>query len=238
MNARVLSTLAALLLAGPAFAQVEGTVAHSGIRRARRQGQRNRDGDARCQSAGHGCRFLSNDDPEQAAAKKLVHLADRHLRAPLHVRIRLRLSQGRHRRRAPAAERSGLEPHRRSRAARRKTPTSTCSCSSIGGKAQGLAVIASEPREFTIVNIVGNIDLEQLHDLEGNFGVPESRDRNRQEAGGTGAKTEVVRASSAQQRDDRRHREDQQERSAALMPPKTPSANSNTVTPSAMNSKV
>ena len=42
-----------------------------------------------------------------------------------------------------------------------------------GEKAQGLAIIASEPREFTIVNIVGNIDLEQLHDLEGNFGVPD-----------------------------------------------------------------
>ena len=52
-----------------------------------------------------------------------------------------------------------------------------------GGKAQGLAIIASEPREFTIVNIVGSIDLEQLHDLEGKFGVPEAGDRDRQEAG-------------------------------------------------------
>ena len=42
-----------------------------------------------------------------------------------------------------------------------------------GDKAQGLAIIASQPREFTIVNIVGSIDLEQLHDLEGQFGVPE-----------------------------------------------------------------
>jgi len=41
-----------------------------------------------------------------------------------------------------------------------------------GDKVQGLAILASEPREFTIVNIVGNIDLAQLHDLEGNFGVP------------------------------------------------------------------
>ena len=41
-----------------------------------------------------------------------------------------------------------------------------------GGKAKSLAIIASEPREFTVVNIIGNIDLEQLHDLEGNFGVP------------------------------------------------------------------
>jgi len=41
-----------------------------------------------------------------------------------------------------------------------------------GEKAQGLSIIASEPREFTIVNIVGSIDLEQLHDLK-NFGVPD-----------------------------------------------------------------
>jgi hypothetical protein len=42
-----------------------------------------------------------------------------------------------------------------------------------GDRAQGLSIIASQPREFTIVNIVGSIDLEQLHDLEGKFGVPE-----------------------------------------------------------------
>ncbi len=42
-----------------------------------------------------------------------------------------------------------------------------------GGKAKGLAIIASEPREFAIVNIVGSIDLEELHQLEGKFGVPE-----------------------------------------------------------------
>lgn len=40
------------------------------------------------------------------------------------------------------------------------------------GRARGLAIIASEPREFTIVNVVGSIELEQLHDLEGKFGVP------------------------------------------------------------------
>jgi len=39
-------------------------------------------------------------------------------------------------------------------------------------QAIGLAVIASEARQFTIVNIVGAIDLEKLHKLEGQFGVP------------------------------------------------------------------
>jgi hypothetical protein len=40
------------------------------------------------------------------------------------------------------------------------------------GKADGLAIIASEPRQFTIVNIVGSIDLQKLHQLEGKFGIP------------------------------------------------------------------
>jgi Domain of unknown function (DUF4252) len=39
-------------------------------------------------------------------------------------------------------------------------------------QAIGLALIASEPRQFTIVNIVGAIDLEKLRKLEGQFGVP------------------------------------------------------------------
>jgi Domain of unknown function (DUF4252) len=41
-----------------------------------------------------------------------------------------------------------------------------------GSKALGLAIIAIEPREFTIVNIVGSVDLDKLHKLEGKFGVP------------------------------------------------------------------
>ena len=41
-----------------------------------------------------------------------------------------------------------------------------------GEKIKGLAVIASEPREFTIVNIVGSIDLDKISRLEGEFGIP------------------------------------------------------------------
>lgn len=36
----------------------------------------------------------------------------------------------------------------------------------------GLAVVASEPRSFTIVHIVGNIDIDKLAKLEGQFGIP------------------------------------------------------------------
>jgi hypothetical protein len=39
-------------------------------------------------------------------------------------------------------------------------------------KANGLVIIATEPREFTVVNIVGAIDLVELKKLEGKFGIP------------------------------------------------------------------
>ena len=42
----------------------------------------------------------------------------------------------------------------------------------VNNQAIGLAVIASEARQFTIVNIVGAIDLDKLRKLEGQFGVP------------------------------------------------------------------
>lgn len=37
----------------------------------------------------------------------------------------------------------------------------------------GLAVLATDPKEITVVNIVGPVDLEKLSQLEGHFGVPE-----------------------------------------------------------------
>jgi hypothetical protein len=43
-----------------------------------------------------------------------------------------------------------------------------------GGSDQpmGLVVISAEPRQLTIVNISGPIDLDQLSKLEGEFGIP------------------------------------------------------------------
>jgi hypothetical protein len=37
---------------------------------------------------------------------------------------------------------------------------------------EGLALIASEPRRFTILNVVGSFDLRQLATLEQKFGLP------------------------------------------------------------------
>ncbi len=121
---------------------------------------------------GLACRFLSAEDPEEAKAKKLCTslrgVYVRHYtfekdsaypRADIE-RVRRQLS-------APGWSRI-VE-------ARSKKENTDVDVFVLieGDKAQGLSIIASEPREFTIVNIVGSIDLEQLHDLEGQFGVPE-----------------------------------------------------------------
>jgi hypothetical protein len=42
-----------------------------------------------------------------------------------------------------------------------------------GEVVNGLAVIATNEREFTVVNIVGPVDLDKLAKLEGQFGVPD-----------------------------------------------------------------
>lgn len=40
------------------------------------------------------------------------------------------------------------------------------------GNILGLAIIAADPKQLTVVNIVGPIDLDKLRQLEGQFGIP------------------------------------------------------------------
>ena len=42
-----------------------------------------------------------------------------------------------------------------------------------GGRVSGLAVLATELKEITVINIVGPVDLEKLTQLEGEFGIPD-----------------------------------------------------------------
>jgi hypothetical protein len=43
------------------------------------------------------------------------------------------------------------------------------------GKVNGIAILATDPREFTVANIVGNIALESLADLGGQFHLPKMK---------------------------------------------------------------
>jgi len=42
----------------------------------------------------------------------------------------------------------------------------------VDGKTSGVAIIATESREFTVINIAGNIDLDDLAALGGHFDIP------------------------------------------------------------------
>ena len=42
-----------------------------------------------------------------------------------------------------------------------------------GGRIDAMAVLAFEPKQLTVVNIVGTVDLEKLSKLEGQFGIPD-----------------------------------------------------------------
>ncbi|HWW61160.1 MAG TPA: DUF4252 domain-containing protein [Thermoanaerobaculia bacterium] len=48
-----------------------------------------------------------------------------------------------------------------------------------GDAVNGLLIISAEPRELTIVNIVGPVDLEKLANLEGQFGIPRMSTREK-----------------------------------------------------------
>jgi len=49
-----------------------------------------------------------------------------------------------------------------------------------GNKSIGVAIIATEPKEMTVVNIAGTIDLESLSELSGHFGVPKVKPPDKQ----------------------------------------------------------
>ena len=43
----------------------------------------------------------------------------------------------------------------------------------VGARVEALAVLATDPKEVTIVNLIGPVDLEKLSQLEGQFHIPE-----------------------------------------------------------------
>jgi uncharacterized protein DUF4252 len=48
-----------------------------------------------------------------------------------------------------------------------------------GENVAGLAIISAEPKELTLVNIVGPIDLDKLSSLEGQFGIPKVKGKDK-----------------------------------------------------------
>lgn len=53
----------------------------------------------------------------------------------------------------------------------------------VDGKNAGIAILAAEPKELTVVQILGPIDLDQLGELGGNFGIPKVKTKPKPEKG-------------------------------------------------------
>jgi len=171
MNARVAFTFAALLLAGPGFAQTKGRLNLPEFAALADKASESVAVTLDANLLGMGCRFLDAQNPEEAAAKKVcTSLTGIYVR---HYTFESDYAYPKGDIEGVRRQLSGPGWSRIVEARSKKENTNADVFLLLAGdKVQGLAVIASEPREFTIVNIVGNIDLAQLHDLEGSFGVP------------------------------------------------------------------
>jgi uncharacterized protein DUF4252 len=177
MNARIVLCLVTLLFAGPLLAQAKGPPPRGQLLLPEMAGLADKASESvtvtlDSQLLGFAARFLNPDVPDEAAAKKIVSSL-----TGIYVRkftfdtdyaypkadidgIRRQLS-------AP-----GWSRIVEARSKKEQTDVDVYLLTD-GGKARGLAIIASEPREFAIVNIVGSVNLEDLHELEGKFGVPD-----------------------------------------------------------------
>ncbi len=121
-----------------------------------------------------GAKFLSTQDPDEAKAKALINgLEGIYVKAfefdKDGVWSQADLDQVRNQLKAPewsrivgvksAEEKENVEVHVRTE----------------NGKITGVAILATGQREFTVANIVGNVDLESLAALGGQFGLPKLR---------------------------------------------------------------
>jgi hypothetical protein len=176
MNARVLICLGALLLSGTAFAQSRPAPVRGQLLLPDFAALTNKASETMNVTLDHNllgmvCRFLNGTTPEEIQAKKVcTSLRGVYVR---HFTFDTDF----------AYPKGDIDALRRQLAApgwsqivgakSKKENTDVNVFMLVDGeKASALSIIASQPREFTIVNIVGSIDLEQLHNLK-NLGVPD-----------------------------------------------------------------
>ncbi len=171
MNARIVFALA-LLCAGPALAQTRGQLKLPEFASLADKASESVTVTLDQKLLGFAARFLDSSDPDEAAAKQMVASL-----TGIYVRKYTFETDYAY----PKADIDGVRRQLSApgwsqivQARSKKEQTNVDVYMLVDGdKAKGLAIISSEPREFAIVNIVGSIDLEQLHTLEGKFGVPD-----------------------------------------------------------------
>jgi hypothetical protein len=115
-------------------------------------------------------KFLKDDDPEQARAKKVLQDVK-----AIYVRVWTFDGPGEYAEADLDAIRSQLKGWSKVvdvRSARASGENADVYMNLVNDKIQGLVVMAAEGRELTLVNLVGSIDPANLRDLGGTFGIP------------------------------------------------------------------
>jgi hypothetical protein len=113
-------------------------------------------------------KFLSNSDPDERAARDVVAKLE-----GIYVRSYEFDHEGEYDRAVVDRLRSQLGASwKKIVTVRERKENTEIYIETRGDQPVGLLIISAEPRELTVVNIVGPIDVEKLGVLEGNFGVP------------------------------------------------------------------
>ena len=120
-------------------------------------------------------KFLNNHDPDERAARDVVQNLQ-----GIYVKSYTFEKEGEYDPSIVQRLRSQLTTWKRIVTVREKSgDNSDIFVDMRGERVVGLVIINAEPRELTLVNIVGPIDLDKLASIEGQFGLPRIRERHR-----------------------------------------------------------
>jgi hypothetical protein len=113
-------------------------------------------------------KFLSDDGDERTAKDVIRNLVG------IYVRSYSFQHEGEYDRAIADRVRSQLGPswHKIVKVTSRHSENVDIYADMRGEAVQGLVIISAEPKEFTVVNLVGPVDLDKLGSLEGQFGIP------------------------------------------------------------------
>jgi hypothetical protein len=113
-------------------------------------------------------KFLSDDGDERTAKDVIRNLVG------IYVRSYSFQHEGEYDRAIADRVRSQLGPswHKIVKVTSRHSDNVDIYADMRGEAVQGLVIISAEPKEFTVVNLVGPVDLDKLGSLEGQFGIP------------------------------------------------------------------
>ena len=114
-------------------------------------------------------RFLSTNDPDERAAREMINGL-----AGIYVRSYEFDHDGEYDKSQADRIRQQLGPSWKKivKVSSRTREDVDIYADTRGDAITGLLIISAEPKEFTVVNIVGPVDLEKLAGLEGQFGIP------------------------------------------------------------------